>query len=76
MPAEQVPPTTEWVVSFLVRGDEHRVQAVSAEDLIRTALWDIPEGAQPIASTIARLRDLPPSQHEEWGRTVQRQAEA
>lgn len=64
-----------WVVSILVTGDEDGFLAVNAEGLLKTTLWDHPEGAQPVASTVARLRDLSQDEQDDWHRVLRRPAE-
>ena len=64
-----------WVVSFLVHGDEAGVMAVSAEGLIKTTLWEHGDGAQPLASTVTRFRDLSDADQAQWRRLLQQQAD-
>lgn len=56
-----------------VTGDNAGVDAVSAEGLIKTTLWEHPNGAQPIVSTVARFADLSPKEQDQWRGLLQRE---
>lgn len=64
-----------WVISFLVTGDEEGVMAVDAEQCMKSALWEHPDGAEHITSTVARFQDLSPVEQDGWERILQREAE-
>lgn len=64
-----------WVISFLVVGDEEGVMAVDAEHRMRSALWEHPNGAEHISSTVARFRELSPVVQDEWEGILRREAD-
>src|SRR5258708_4793310 len=63
------------VVSVLVAGDETAPGAVTAEGLIKATLWEHQDGAQPIASTVARFEDLDGRQQTAWRDLLAREAD-
>ena len=64
-----------WVISFLVTGDEEGVMAVDAEHRMRSVLWEYPNGAEHITSTVARFQDLSPVEQDGWERILRREAD-
>ena len=74
MPSD-VEPRPYWVISFLVTGDNAGVDAVSAEGLIKTTLWEHPDGVRPIVSTVARFADLSPIEQDQWRQLLEREAD-
>ncbi len=64
-----------WVISFLVTGDEEGVMAVSAENRMKSALWENPEGAEHITSTVGRFGDLDPVEQDRWESILRREAD-
>jgi hypothetical protein len=56
-------------------GDREGVMAVSAEGLVKTVLWGHPDGAQPLASTVARFADLSDDNQARWHLQLQREAD-
>jgi hypothetical protein len=73
--ASEVAAEPHWVISFLVTGDAAGVMAVSAEGLIKTTLWEHPNGSQPVASTVARFGDLSTTEQDDWRRLLHREAD-
>jgi hypothetical protein len=63
-----------WVVSLLIDGDASGFDAVNAEGLFRTTLFDNDDGATPITSTVARFADLPDSEQARWRDQLAREA--
>lgn len=64
-----------WVISFLVTGDEEGVMAVDAEHRMTSALWEHPNGAEHITSTVARFQDLSPAEQDGWERILRRESD-
>ncbi|MEO5678906.1 MAG: NADPH-dependent FMN reductase [Acidimicrobiales bacterium] len=74
--ASDTPDPPLWVISILVTGDEEGVRAVSAEGAIKSILWELWRGAQPVTSRFARFRDLSASEQAQWHQQLQREADA
>ena len=64
-----------WVVCLLITGDREGIMAVSAEGLLKTTLLREADGAQPIASTVARYSDLSDDAQAQWHLLLQRDAD-
>ena len=68
------PLSKAWVVSILLdAGDPEAV--INAEGLLRSTLYDAPEGPQPVVSEVRRFVDLSPLAQQEWRLAVERTAE-
>jgi hypothetical protein len=76
MPSEESGPTTKWVISWLLDGDDRGHDAVALEKEMRRLVMTGPYADQMLASNVARLRDRSDAERRDWEEVLRIRDEA